>query len=428
MGATMRNIDPALSGTVSSRFGGSVLSRSLLVATLLGGAISGGLSITPAHAQSDAIKATNAAIQSAIQSELQIIRDQIQSRRLGLTTGGRAIGFSGDPYFRETYFNDAYDAFGALGYAKSSKGASPPPAPANDITFSVWGSVSYDNVHRRGFFNGTDIGSDSRTWTWISGGDWVKTGIFATSDALVIGGLHTYSDTRSTAAANSRTTVHSPGNEAYASYINGGFSTDFAFTAVTSGSTTTSLNPGSTFVDPITGTAVVTPPSFVNTFIDQTSYSYSHNLNYRIDFSNQWWVEPTVGYNYTETYFGTPGFQTSQIWTVQGGTRFGTEFMWGYTKVQPTFTGIAYSQVSVRGGQPVGAAGTAIAPGIVPGLVIGPNGTPAAPTDEGKLWGRGSAKVNFQFTDKVSAAVEGEAYGTHDVIGYAARLSGRISF
>src|SRR5262245_39104455 len=115
----MRNVTHVLFESVSGCFGRNVLSRSLLVATLLGGTISGGIGITSARAQSDAVKATNAAIQSAIQSELQIIRDQIQSRRL-LPPTGRAIGFSGDPYFRQTYFNDAYEAFGALGYAKGS--------------------------------------------------------------------------------------------------------------------------------------------------------------------------------------------------------------------------------------------------------------------------------------------------------------------
>src|SRR5262245_17149802 len=93
--------------------------RNRLWAAALGGLFLTGIANAPAHAQSDAVRATNAAIQSAIQSELQIIRDQIQSRRrLGLAPGGRPIGFSGDPYFRETYFEDAYEAFGALGYAK----------------------------------------------------------------------------------------------------------------------------------------------------------------------------------------------------------------------------------------------------------------------------------------------------------------------
>jgi len=36
--------------------------------------------------------------------------------------------------------------------------------------------------------------------------------------------------------------------------------------------------------------------------------------------------------------------------------------------------------------------------------------------------------LNFQFTDKLSAAIEGEVRGTEDVIGYAGRLSGRVSF
>src|SRR5262245_48361220 len=106
-----------------------------LLAAMLGTACLTSLAGTQAHAQGSqipAVSAANNAVQSAIQSEIQIIRDQIQSRRLA-PAGGRPLGFAGEPFARETHVYDPFEAFGALGYAKSPLKA-PPAPPASSVT------------------------------------------------------------------------------------------------------------------------------------------------------------------------------------------------------------------------------------------------------------------------------------------------------
>jgi hypothetical protein len=77
--------------------------------------------------------------------------------------------------------------------------------------------------------------------------------------------------------------------------------------------------------------------------------------------------------------------------------------------------GLAYSDVKVTG--------TSTTPGVVA----------AAPTDQGKLWGKGDAKVNFGFADNFSVALEGEVHGTGNngtgqTIGGSATVSLRKSW
>jgi hypothetical protein len=85
--------------------------------------------------------------------------------------------------------------------------------------------------------------------------------------------------------------------------------------------------------------------------------------------------------------------------------------MWNGIRVQPTFTGLAYSNVSVDPG------GVAVAIPI--------------PTDEGQLWGKGVAKLNFVFNNQFSAFIEGNIRGTNgtvDAIGYGGLVGARIVF
>jgi hypothetical protein len=361
--------------------------RSTLLAALLG-ATTLGCGTAPAQAQTPE-KAANDAIQAAIQSAIQSARDQVQLQRV--RRGSRPLSFSGEPYDQEAYFNDAFEAFGALGYAKGAvvtKAAPPPPPP--DLVFSVWGQGAYDREHRRGTFLGVDIGSTTRTETVTAGGDVIKTGVFSNQDVLLVGlvGSHAWSQQATNVGANARSRTPSVGF--YAAYIFGDASLDYSFTSSRTHTDTTTL-------------AIVT-------VTDSEAFSHTGNANYRVNnFAPGWWMEGTTGMQYTRTHFlNMPGAADGETWRAQIGARFGTEIVQpDGVRLQPTLAGYAYSDVSVNpGGLPV-----AIAP----------------PTDQGKLWGKGVAKLNVQFTDKVSAAVEGEVRGTRDVTGYAARVSGRIS-
>jgi hypothetical protein len=267
----------------------------------------------------------------------------------------------------------------ALGYRKA---AAP---PASDVMVSVWTSGSGDYLSRTGAAT-----SESTSWTGIGGADVVKVGVFHRSDALVIGGLGSDTFTQSSTAVGAKTKATTPGVGTYVAYIDGAFSTDFAYTA--------------NFTDADTTMAGVA------SYVRAKSYGFTANVNYRVVLPDKWWFEPTVGLNYTLTDFNTSGVEDAEVWVVQGGARLGTEFRGpDGIKIQPTFGAYIFSDVSVKPGGPP-----------VPLIPIA--------NDEGKVWGKGTAKLNFQFTDKVSAAIEGEVRGTEDAVGYAGRLSARLSF
>jgi hypothetical protein len=360
------------------------------------------LATTVAHAQSDSAapsRAANSAVQSAIQSNIQNIRDQLQSRRLSGSAAALPLGFSGEPYARATY----EDPFEALGYAKrgivtkAPLKAAPPPST---WIFSAWAQTSYDRERRTGFFGVVSQESTSTSYTQVGGADVVKIGVFTSSDALVLGVLGSYTDTETTlpnSTANPfgvRTTSNTPGGAFYASYINGGFSTDFSFSANYTEST-----------------LVAFQGALVLNRLDTDTFNYTGNVQYRFDLPQSWWIEPTVGVQYAETHLNTPGawMTDGHSTRVQAGARFGTEWTAHTYKVQGTLGGYAYSEVDVDNARPMGT------------IFVGAS-------ERGYLWGKGTGKLNVQWTDKFSTFVEGEVRGRADVLGYGARLAARLSF
>jgi hypothetical protein len=343
---------------------------------------------TSASADDVAIRAANNATQAAIASAIQDARDQVQSKTLGRSRNGRqAIGFSGDPYAQ------IYDPFEALGYAKSGMVTKAPPlaAPTAPSYFvSVWGQGSVDREERSITFAGRTTDTRSTSLTGIGGIDVVRIGVFGASDALVLGVLGSDTSTHSDTTGAIRTRAQTPGGAFYMSYINGGFSTDFSFSA-----NFTSVN---------TAVAGLALPG-----AESDSYTSTGNVQYRYDISPTWWWEPTVGASYTITHLDLPGFVDGHSLRLQGGARVGTELTYGAVKVTPTLQGLAFGDIDVETPH---LAGTAF---------IGP-------TDEGSLWGKGIGKVNVQWTDKFSTSVEGEVRGRADVFGYAGRLMARLTF
>ena len=95
------------------------------------------------------------------------------------------------------------------------------------------------------------------------------------------------------------------------------------------------------------------------------------------------------------------GFTDGRSTRVQGGLRVGTSFDYHGVRVEPTLTGMAYDDVSISGGTIVSAF------------------APLVPTDEGKVFGQGIGKLNFDWGRGLSAYVEGEVRGPSGVLGYA---------
>ncbi len=240
--------------------------------------------------------------------------------------------------------------------------------------------------------------SQTDSYTQVAGADVVKIGVFTASDAFVFGGLGSYTDTDTalpisiTNPAGVNTKSNTPGGAFYASYINGGFSTDFSFSANYTESTV------------IAGVVIITRQ-------DTDAYNYSANVQYRFDLPQSWWIEPTAGVAYAETHLNFPGLLLTDGHStrVQAGARFGTEWTAQGIKIQGSLAGLAYGEVDVDNSRAVGT--------VFPG-----------PSERGYLWGKGIGKLNFQWTDKFSTYVEGEVRGRTDVLGYGGRVAARYTF
>ncbi len=349
-------------------------------------------SVAPASAQSVSY-ITQQSVNSAVQSVLQNIRDRIQTGQTASPplAGNQPLQFTGDDARSQQYFANV---FGPLAYADASlpntKGPSLAPAPIPP-QWGVWATGS-GNWQRSTIAGST---THSTAGTGIGGIDYTKIGVFSASDAIVIGingsgtGLHSSDGTDAT----------TPAVGAFAAYVNGQFSADFSFLAA--------------FTD-------LNIPVAIAGYSKIDSYSYTGDLNYRFDLTEKSWIEPTVGLTYGNTFFDTADAITGDILTIQGGARVGTEFVLpDGIKVQPTVTGLAYSNVVESEG------------GISIQLPNGESTGAPAGVDKGQVWGKGDAKFNFVFTDSLSAYLEGSVYGTggtFDSLGESAQGGVRYVF
>ena len=311
----------------------------------------------------DARQAVNGNVQSAIISA----RDQIQGTSLGPRPNVRALPFQPDDSSTTSRYEEA---FGALGYAGSPKRAKPlAAAPAPQWYFGLWGTGSYEHVST------TSCGASLNTNTnaAVGGGDITKIGIFTASDALVVGinGSHS-------ASHFGNESTNTDGKGAYIAYVYAGFSTDFAFNRFNFSTYLNGVNEGE----------------------DGKTSNYAWNIQYKFDLSGAWWVEPTVGGNLANTPFSNALMINGGTTTIQGGARVGTELQWNGIRVQPTLTGLAFSNTRVV----TGGFDTA-------GVVV---------TDKGQLWGKGIAKVNFEFSKNFSAWIEGSLRGTSGTVSTTA--------
>lgn len=319
------------------------------------------------------------------------IREGLRGRR---TSSPVAMRYSWDP--------DADDSE-LLGYgAKSPVSKAPvfkamPKTPMlRTVLYSIWGQGFVDSEWRRGTFAGVDIGRTTTTAGGIGGADVTVTGIFSAADAYVFGVLGGYTSARVRNNDGSTARVDGPGVGFYSIYVNGGFSTDSTFKV--------------DFFD-LNRSA----PGIVDLGLRLTNYSSAYNVNYKFDLM-PWWLEPTAGVAYTRTEWDSAskvqGMTDGHTWRVQAGVRLGTTYDWNGVRVEPTLTGMVYSDVEVRGGSVAVAAG----------------GAAPVPSDEGKIFGQGIGKLNFVWSSQLSSYLEAEVRGREGVFGAAGRLGIRYTF
>ena len=134
---------------------------------------------------------------------------------------------------------------------------------------------------------------------------------------------------------------------AYLFYLKDNFTADLTYTAAWMRNSGTNVTTSTTeSVSGGTLTAVSTS-SAIGTVVMMDSFE--GNLRYKFNLDNNWWVEPFGGAVWTYQ-LESMGFENIGTLKLQGGARLGTSFMWGSTKVEPTLTAFAYSDVSITGG------------------------------------------------------------------------------
>jgi Autotransporter beta-domain len=329
-------------------------------------------------AQAKADSNTDRIIQNVIQNILQDVRDQIQSRRL--LPPSRMLRFSGED---ANSASNSDDPFAALAYAKAPYTKAPPPPPPPAYLFGV-NLVGEGDSSRAAGVTTSSISATGAV-------DITKIGITSATDALTL--VFTGSGVWSHSFGLDTTTGVGAGTIAY---INGGFSTDFTVD-------------GTWTRTRLAAAGIAATP-------DVSGVSYAPNVQYKFYLPNTWYIEPTVGLTYTQTFTANFGVQTGDSTEVHAGARFGFESMWNTVRVQPSLTLAAFSIVGQSGtGGGVGPTGLPIAGG-------------AGATPTGQVGGRASGKLNFLWTDKFSSFVEAHASTISNTDAYGASGGLRWTF
>ena len=327
----------------------------------------------------------------AVQNQIQNIRDRLQRREAPVS---RPVAFAAEP---TEFAGSPWSALAYTGVQDSKTpiaNASAQPAPAPGPKLGTWGTGYGDWETRRGNFELTDIGRTARTGGGIGGVDLTFRNITSATDAFVVGVFGGAMSSRVTNNDGSVAQIDAPSTGVYAAYVNGGFSTDATFKV--------------DFID-----VSSRHPDIAETRLFMTNYSAAANLNYKLEFDPSWF-EPTVGVlvsrNIWDADSAALGYTDGRGVRVQGGARFGTSWLWGAVRVEPTLMGLLYSDVTIDGGTLLNVI------------------TPLVPTDKGKLFASGSGKVNLDFGNGWSANVEGEVRGRTGVLGTAVRGGLRYQF
>ena len=321
-----------------------------------------------------------------------------------------------------------------------------PPVPIEPaVRFGTWTQVygDYENRSATGF-GATVVGNDvdgtltnsmdSRTSTvgFLAGVDLTSRGLLFGNDGLIAGVLAGYVSSNLTLNVSSLTNDNIngiPGNGfsrlsanlsgptagLYATYFNGGFSTDFTLKvdALTLNETFNELlafNNGANFpFIPFAGGGSV---SLLNTTI-------AGDLNYRFDLYPIFWFEPTVGAQYTNSSYGSNaaqlGLEDGTLVMVQGGARFGTTTLINNRILMTTtLTGLAYDDVLVEGG-------------FIPAAAFD-GANLLARADQGKVRGRGVLALNFDCGQGITSFVQGEVRGGKGLFGAGGKAGVRVQW
>lgn len=205
-----------------------------------------------------------------------------------------------------------------------------------------------------------------------------------------------------------------PATGVYASYFDGGFSTDLAF-KVEFFKLNLSFNDLLGFQsNPAFGFPPTTVPFFGSGTTSVNNYTTSGNVNYRFPVSGHVWTEPTAGILYTLSDYASDadqlGLADGSILRLQTGERFGVEGTWDAVRMTTVFTGLLYDDVLVSGGM----------------LQNAPN--PLIIADQGKLRGEGILTLNFYQGDRVSYLLQADLWGGQGLFAAGGKMGVRVAW
>ena len=335
---------------------------------------------------------------------------------------------------------------------RREKAPPPPPVPIEPaVRFASWADVLGDYEHRdasspsiifadtgAGAPVGLNVQSQTGTVGFQVGADLTTRNVLFPNDGIIVGAMagfvHSNLKLNTTATSSDLSVVgngsgqmnaniYGPSAGLYASYFNNGFSADFLMKA-----DAFSLNEN--FIDNLAFTnggvladgSVLPAFNFVASGSGSTSLlagTLFGDLNYRFTIYPGYWIEPTVGAQYTNTSYGSGaanlGLQDGTLVMVQGGARFGTDFVLpsGIHTVM-ILTGLAYDDVLVSGG-------------FIPGGGFLGNNI-LAHADQGQVRGRGLLSFNFDLGPGLSAFLQGDVRGGQGLIGAGGKAGVRYQW
>jgi hypothetical protein len=302
--------------------------------------------------------------------------------------------------------------------------------------WAVW-AQSYGDYERLsgqspglGEFSVLALNVVSTTWTGgiLGGVDYTLRNVASAGDGLIVGVLAGYEASHVSLTSSSissdptspngfstmKAQLYGPAAGVYASYFNGGFSTDLAFKAEF-------FDLNVSFTDLLgfqSNPAVGFPPTsvpFSGTGTTQlNNYTTSGNVNYRIPMGATTWVEPTAGFQYTISQYAAGadqfGLADGTQLRLQGGSRFGFESAWNGVRMTTVATGLLYDDVLVNGGV----------------LASSPN--PLILSDEGKLRVEGILALNFYHGNGVNSFVQADLQGGEGLFGVGGKVGARMAW
>jgi hypothetical protein len=314
----------------------------------------------------------------------------------------------------------------------------PPVVPIPDAPhWAVW-AQAYGDYERRttaptpgfGKFSVLALTASSITWTGgvLGGADYTFRNLASAGDGLIVGvltgfesahvSLSTSSISSDPARPNGFSTMKAqlsgPAAGIYASYFNGGFSTDLAFRAEFYGLDLSFTDLLGFEANPAVGLPPTSVPFSGSGTTQLNNYTTSGNVNYRIRTSATTWVEPTGGFHYMVSDYASGadqlGLADGTVLRLQGGARFGFEGLWNGLPMTAVVTGLLYDNVRITGGV----------------LASAPN--PLILSDEGKLRGEGLLTLNLLHGNGVSSFVQADLRGGEGLFGAGGKAGVRVAW